>query len=170
MLLAPTPPMRAVLGVSPSGTAQVMHTLGLMRASIRASRVNPAVIQAAVSIIYTTPERDELSEITALFEYVRDHIRYVRDVHGVETLTTPEMTLQRRVGDCDDQTTLLCALCESVGYPTRLIAAGYNDPRAYEHVYCQILARGIWIDADPIEHEPLGYAPPGALIQFIESV
>jgi transglutaminase-like putative cysteine protease len=62
----------------------------------------------------------------ALFEYVRDHIRYIKDPVGVESVSDPYYTLARMVGDCDDQAVLLAALYESVGFPTRFVIAGYN--------------------------------------------
>jgi transglutaminase-like putative cysteine protease len=140
-----------------------------MRELVNACRVDPGVIQTAVGIIYLTPERADLAEVNALFCWVRDHVRYVRDVVGVETLCDPRMTLQRMVGDCDDQVTLLCSLLESVGYPTRFVMAGYNGPD-FEHVYCQVLVNGQWLDCDPTEREPIGWAPPAPVAYYIEGV
>lgn len=141
-----------------------------MRQLINAGKVNPAVMRAAHSIIYTQRERDEIGEARALFEYVRDYIRYVRDVHGIETLCAPAMTLQRMIGDCDDQTMLLCALAEAAGYPTRLVMAGYSS-RNYEHVFCEIFAAGEWWPCDPTERGAnFGWSPPDPVIAFVESV
>lgn len=168
MRLAPSPPdLSARIDYAPSGPRQVWDTVARMREMIRRSRVDPRVIQSAVGITYTTPERDGLSQVRALFEYVRDQIRYVLDVHQVETLCDPAMTLQRMVGDCDDQTALLCSLAEAIGYPTRLVMAGYSSEH-FEHVYCQIFASGIWIDCDPTERQPFGWVPPGAVSIWIE--
>lgn len=152
MRLAPVVSYTGTLQAAPMGYAGAHNTLRIMREMIDKSRTDPAIIQAAHSIIFLTPERDELAEVSAIFEYVRDSIRYVADVAGVETLTAPPMVLQRRTGDCDDQTALLCALFESVGYPTRLVMAGYSSAM-FEHVYCQVFACGVWHDCDPIARE-----------------
>ena len=137
---------------------------------INAGKTDPRVMQAAHTIIAFQPEHDELGEACALYTYVRDHIRYVRDVHGVETLCAPAMTLQRQIGDCDDQTMLLCALFEASGYPTRIVMTGYEGA-AYSHVYCQVYARGVWIDCDPIIREgTFGYSIPDPTIIYVESV
>lgn len=163
MWLAPTPHFTAQLTGAPTGRAQIPHTLRLMRQAVDRGRTRPAILQAASSIIWLTPSRDHVAECAALFNYVQSMIRYQQDVYGVETLASPEVTLARRVGDCDDMSTLLCALFESVGYPTRFVAAGYQSPGDFEHVYCQVCIDGQWIDCDPTEPEPMGYAPPGAV-------
>lgn len=163
MFLAPTPPMTVARVTVPNGRAGVFHTVRVMRRYVDDFKRDPRIIQAAVSIIYGVPEKDELSEARALFEYVRDYVRYVRDVTGIETLADPVTTLARMVGDCDDQTTLLATLMESVGYETRFVLAGYSS-RAFEHVYMQVLAGGAWISCDPIEHNEFGWAPPDPVV------
>lgn len=139
-----------------------------MRQCVAEGRTNLAVRQAAISVIWLQPEKDELHEVNAVFEWVRDHVRYVRDVLDVETLATPDRTLAQRIGDCDDQATLLAAMLESVGYATRFVVAAYTFPGHFEHVYLQVLVNGEWIDADPTEREPLGWAPPDPLTVAVE--
>lgn len=152
---------------TPTGRAGVFHTLRLMRGLVERYKTDPRIIQTAATLLFTTPERIERAEVSALFEFVRDHIRYVRDVHGVETLANPVLTLARQIGDCDDQATLLATLCEAVGYPSRFVAAAYHS-EDFEHVFVQIFADGNWIDADPTERGSLGYSPPDPLLLFIE--
>lgn len=167
-MLAPIPAMSATLASAPNGAAGVFHTLALMRRCVNACKTDMGLIQTATGIVWLTPAKDELSEVTALFDFVRDHVRYLRDPHGVESLCDPRMTLQRMVGDCDDQTALLCALFEAVGYPSRFIMAAYNSPGIYEHVYCQVFACGEWINCDPTEDAAIGYAPPNPISIYIE--
>jgi len=166
----PTPAYSATLAAAPTGGAANFDTLRRMRELVRAAKVDPRVMQSAHGIIYTQPERDELAEARVLYEYVRDWVRYVRDVHGVETLAYPYLTLQRGIGDCDDQVTLLCSLFEAAGYPTRFVMTGY-DGGPFSHVYCQVFAAGQWIDCDPIERAAVfGWAPPDPTSIFIERV
>ncbi|TXH48429.1 MAG: transglutaminase domain-containing protein [Desulfurellales bacterium] len=170
MMLPPQVVFASTLAAAPGGRAAPFHTLRLMRDMIKRARVDPQVIQTAHSIVFLTPERAALHEIGAVFEWVRDCVRYTADVAGLETLAYPGLTLARRSGDCDDQTALLCSLLEAIGYPTRLVMAEY-DSGDWEHVYCQVLANGQWIDCDPIEREAgLGFSPPGASRLFIEEV
>lgn len=169
MFCAPTPDLTTARVPTPNGAAGVFHTLRVMRAYVNASKTDPRIINAAVSVIYLQSEKDSYHEARALFEYVRDVIRYVQDTVGLESLTDPILTLQRQVGDCDDQTTLLAALLESVGYPTRFVIAGYHGSD-FEHVYLQTLVNGQWIDADPTEHQPFGWAPPSPSVYYVERV
>lgn len=141
-----------------------------MRAMVQDWRVSPDMISQAISVIFHTGEKDEIGEVDALFCFVRDAIRYTRDVHQVETLASPVMTLDRRVGDCDDKSTLFATLCEAVGYPTRFVMAGYHGARDFEHVYVQVYTNRGWIDADTTESEPLGFAPANPSAYYVERV
>lgn len=170
MLLAPHTTLNAVRCSMANGDAGIAQTLRLMRKAVRTFRVAPEIRGAATSIIFNTPEREQDSEVNALFEYVRDCVRYVRDVFGVETLQSPAKTLALQLGDCDDQTTLLASLLESVGYPTRFVVAAYKPSLAFEHVYLQTLIRGRWVNADPTEYHALGWAPPRPTRVYIERV
>lgn len=165
---APTVTLNARTVPVPSGNAGVFATVRAMRELVNARKADPRIIQAATSIVWCAPERDEWCEVEALHAYVRDSIRYVRDPHALESLTDPAVTLARRVGDCDDQATLLAALLEAVGYPTRFVIGAFAHPGAYDHVWLQVYAAGQWIDADPTEHEPLGWQPPAPLSLWIE--
>lgn len=164
------PPSAVLLAGTPEGAAGIFHSLRIMRGMIDDYKSRLEVIDCATDIIRSVPQFDELGEVDALFRWVRDRIRYVRDVHGIETIATPTATLARRAGDCDDQCVLLGALCESVGYPTRFVVAGYGAPGVFEHVYLEILAAGRWLAADPTERVSLGWEPPGAVIVQRERV
>lgn len=153
-----------------SGARGVWQTLGTMRRYVDAGKKNAVIIKAARGAVYMTPEKSSLHEVTTLFDLVRDGIRYVGDVYDVETLSEATKTLLSRQGDCDDQVILLCSLFESIGYATRFVVAGYNDSNTYEHVYCQVLADGEWIDCDPTENESFGWAPPDPVAYAIERV
>jgi len=170
MYCAPCYATRGQLIGAPSGAAGVWQTVRLMREMIKGYRVNTQIIDSAISLIFLVPSKDDIAEVNAIFEYVRDSIRYTRDVYGIETLADPVTTLIRRVGDCDDKTTLFCALCEAVGYPTRLVMAGYFGSKDFQHIYAQVWVNNQWIDADTTESDPLGYAPPSPSVYWIEKV
>lgn len=170
MRLAPQPTLTGVSVQIRGGLAGVHQTLAQMRRLVREYRTDAQLRQAATSIVFLTPERNQLAEVDALFSWVQEHVRYVRDVHEVETLSSPDKTMQGLVGDCDDQATLLATLLESVGYPTRFVATGYTYPDQLEHVYLQVFVDGDWIDLDPTERMPLGWAPPDPVSTLIERV
>lgn len=170
MLLAPRFQLNGSVRHIPNGDAGAIATVAAMRSLVREYRRHPTIRAAALSITFTTPERDQPAEVEALFAFVRDHVRYVRDVHEIETIATPTKTLETRMGDCDDQAALLAALLESIGYPTRFVVASYNGSRRYSHVYLQALAGRQWLDMDPTEDRALGWAPPKPSRLWIERV
>jgi transglutaminase-like putative cysteine protease len=170
MLLAPQPHLSAVHVAYGTGLRGIRQTLGIMRAYVKAGRIDPAIRQAATTIVFLQPPKDEPSEVRALLQYMQQSVRYVKDVLNVETLSTAEKTLAGRIGDCDDQSVLLAALCESIGYPTRFVVAGYATPGILEHVYLQVCVDGEWIDADPTESHPLGWAPEDPVTVYYEQV
>ena len=170
MQLAPAITLTATPGIILDGLPGIFQTVAIMRQLVNAGKINPEIRQAAASVAYLTPEKNDYAEVQAIFEYVRDCIRYLKDIHNVETLATPEKTMQCKYGDCDDQSVLLAALLESIGYPTRFVCAGYSDPCAVEHVYVQVACGDTWVNCDPTERQPLGYAPPGALCMYVENV
>lgn len=169
MRLAPFASLSGTFHTIGDGMSGIYQTLRLMRRLADEGARNLAVRQAAISTIFLSPEKNEFHEAQSLFEMVRDCIRYVRDIHGIETLCAPEQTLLQRVGDCDDQTTLLAALLQSVGYATRFVIAGYTDSRMAEHVYLQVFINGAWVDCDPTETGmPFGWAAPDPVFLYIE--
>lgn len=151
------------------GSAGVAQTMREMRRLIDEGKRDAEVMRAAGAVIFTTPEKLEAGEVCAVFEYVRDHVRYVRDVVGHETLASARMTLARQAGDCDDQTVLLGAMLESVGYPVRLVVAAYQAPGNWEHVFLEVWAAGEWIACDPTEKAPLGWSPPNPCSLWTEA-
>lgn len=170
MFLAPQPILRATLRSYQTGLRGVAQTIAVMRDLVKRGRVDPAIRQAATSIIFLTTEKADQQEVSKLLEFVQSSIRYTKDVHDVETISTAEKTLAGRIGDCDDQSVLLAALLESVGYPTRFVVTGYETPDVLEHVYLQVYLDGQWLDCDPTERGPLGWAPPGAVSLYVEKV
>lgn len=170
MFLAPQVALHGTLAPLENGTAGVMQTLAVMRQLVRRYRTDMDVRRAATNVLFLTPERNGLHRASAIFEWVRDHIRYVPDVLDVETLHTPDRVLASRIGDCDDQSTLLAAMFESVGYPTRFVVEGYRDPGQFEHVFVQVQVDGQWLTADPTEQHALGWEPPGAVVSYTERV
>jgi hypothetical protein len=110
--------------------------------------------------------KDYVSELRCLHAFVRDCVRYVRDVEGVETLQTPIQTLNVLAGDCDDKAMLFNALAGSIGFPTRFCAIGVRG-EPFSHVMAQALldSVGEYINAETIITDPpveLGWQPPDA--------
>ena len=170
MFQAPQIPLRTQLRSYSNGLRGVAQTVGIMRRLVNEGKIDPIIRSAATSIVYLTPEKDAGAEALALFDHVQNRIRYVGDIHGVETVSSAAKTLLGKIGDCDDQSILLASLFEAIGYPTRFVVAGYNEPGALEHVYLQVCLDDEWIDCDPTEPYPMGWMPPDPTTLYYERV
>lgn len=155
----------------PEGVRGVSATLALMRQCAEAGKSSPLIRQTALQILRTVPEHDDRAEVAALCEWVRDKIRYTRDVYGVETLHTPERILDLRQGDCDDKSCLLAALLMSVGYPVEFAVMRYQPGNSYDHVcVAALLPRaGEVVLLETTEQVAPGEIVPGVLEIAFES-
>lgn len=120
---------------------------------------DPRIRVTAMNIVRGINERDRAGEAAALFAFVRDKIKYMPDVLDVETLQTPDKTLELGAGDCDDQVTLLNSLARSIGFETRFVTMESFPGVGWDHVYSEIAVGDRWIGADPINRVPLGAIP-----------
>lgn len=143
----------------PSGREGTRKTLVLMRRLVREGKKSPRVRQTAVELTRNLRQKDWRGEVVALHNFVRDRIRYVRDIKGVETLHTPDRVLENEQGDCDDKSLLLAALLESIGHPTRFIAVGFQ-PGKFSHVLVETKIGDKWIALETTENVPAGWRPP----------
>jgi transglutaminase-like putative cysteine protease len=100
--------------------------------------------------------------VAALFHWVRNNIRYTRDIFRVELLHTARRMLELQAGDCDDMTILLGAMLLATGHPVRIALTGFNPtrPHVYSHIYPEVNVNGKWIALDATMDRPMGWAPP----------
>lgn len=105
------------------------------------------------------PQKDFSGEARRLFEYVRDKIRYIKDIDGVETLHPAEWVLRQAAGDCDDKSILLSALLLSIGHTPRFIAVAF-EPDQFSHVWVQDYLNDRWVDLEATETLPFGRSIP----------
>lgn len=152
-------PVKYQLLGSLEGAAGIRQTLKRMAQITRGYKTAPFVRETAMKVLARVPEKQWRKEAEALLRFVQEHIRYTKDVVGVETLQTPVQTLRIRQGDCDDQSMLLAALLMSTGHPAKFVAIGQEKGR-YSHVLIQTRIAGNWLWADPImKGWPLGKGP-----------
>lgn len=160
------PDQTATLGILSSGVAGIRQTLNCMVTFVKQYRKNPQIRALAESIIAEVPEKDSVGEVRAVFEWVKRNIRYTQDIRDVETLKTPDATVYSGQGDCDDKSTLVSTLLESIGYKTRFVAVGMNEPGIFEHVYAEVILGTRWLGMDTTELQPLGWIPPNPLARM----
>lgn len=159
----PTP---SLLMEIPNGAAGTKATLKLMSQMVKAGRVSPIIREKAVSLTRYLPQKDWFGEIKAIYQFVRDNIRYVRDINGVETIHTAEKILEQGAGDCDDKSILLASLLETIGHPTRFVAIGFA-PGKFRHVFVETKVGDKWLVLETTEPVSLGWTPKGVKARMI---
>jgi transglutaminase-like putative cysteine protease len=125
----------------------------------KAGKKSPRVRALALKLVKDKAPQDFKGEIIALFLYVRDVLRYVKDIRGVETLHTPDQLLNFGQGDCDDKSILLASLLESIGHPTRFIAAAYRGGR-FSHVYLETRIGRKWLPLETCVKDQAPFTVP----------
>lgn len=147
-------------GVIPSGRQGAYLTLRYMAEIVRHWKRSPDMRALAIQIVSGVGEKDYRGEACALFQFVRDRLRYVQDVNGIETLSTPDVTLRTGAGDCDDKCIVLATLLESIGHQARFVAMGWGgNPEAFSHVSCETKAGTIWVNCETTENVEMGWLP-----------
>lgn len=147
----------------PRGT---LETLKLMRAVTRAGKRSLAIRQLSGSLVNGAQQKDYAEEARIIQAFVRDRIRYVRDIRGVETIQTPEKTLEFGYGDCDDKSTLVASMLESIGHPTRFVAMGLRDG-PFSHVYVETKLGTKWAGVETTEPVEFGWTPPDVTSRMV---
>jgi len=161
----------ATLVSIPDGKAGTIATLKIMRQFARDAIRSPSqqIRNLALDIVSILPARSFGREVARLHAYVRDQIRYVRDPVDLESVATPEKTLEIGQGDCDDKSTLLAALLESTGHPARFVAVGFGGA-PFSHVYTESKIGESWVPLETIIPRPMGWYPPNATSRYILKV
>lgn len=154
----------------PEGAAGTRATLKLMARLARQYKLDPIIIATARQIVSHVAEKDYLEEAATIQNWVRNHIRYVRDVDGVETVATPVDTLQMRAGDCDDKALLAAALLLATGHPARFVAWAFEAPEAFEHVYTEVKYNQHWLGVETTEPVAFGWKPDSPYRPMIEHI
>lgn len=109
---------------------------------------------------YNVPARDWMGEAKAVFEWVRDNIRYTRDPEGFELFRKPRRTVQLGIADCDDMSILIGSLLSTIGHVILLRVIGVTSKNP-EHIYVVDLlppddpTQAIALDAT--RSEPMGW-------------
>jgi hypothetical protein len=88
----------------------------------------------------------------AVWRWIRENVRYVRDPSDTELLQSPVRILEEpRYADCDGMATLGAAMLSAVGHRAGFRAIAREKSGAYDHVYAvyEPLANRRWHALDP---------------------
>ncbi len=169
-------------GTSARASRHTVHTIG-QRASyivglIQRGRTDPRVREFSVRILsrkcgkkWCIPERDSWGEIKALFDAVRQNVRYTRDIWGIDTFQHAVRTLQWGGEDCDGYVITLGSMLQSVGFPVRLRIIRTSNSRDWNHIFllAGLPPRGPskWVSLDASVNQPPGWHPPKWMVSGI---
>ena len=106
-------------------------------------------------------------KIVAIYNWVREHVRYVSDPVDIELFVSPVRLIKDYFkgdfisGDCDDHAILVTALYRSIGILSHvvLVESGENGlDHAFSTVWSDKL--NCWLDIDTTTDHPLGWVYP----------
>lgn len=161
-------PQSILMGM-PGGVAGVKKTMSIMALLTKKYRQVLPIRDLAVNITVGLNNKDYFAEWDALVDWIKNNIRYTRDIRTVETLHTPLEVLRRGAGDCDDHSVLLATLAESIGITTRFVAIG-PQKNTYCHVFAEALIKNEWIAGETTERWPTGMQPPHQAARMVQNV
>jgi len=118
----------------------------------------PLIRELALHLTNNLPQKDWPREVAAIHAFVKNRIRYTKDVNGIETLQTPIQTLRLGAGDCDDKSVLAASLLEAIGHPTRFRAVGFL-PNVFCHVLPETKIGPKWVTVETTEPVGIGWRP-----------
>ena len=105
-------------------------------------------------------ERDTLGMVRAVFEWVRDRVRFSNE--SGEQVLLPDRVIAWGFGDCDDKTTLAAAMLESIGIPWRTVLLARRGVPF--HIYPQARVGGRWLDLEVSDQRARFGEDPRALM------
>lgn len=152
----------------PAGRAGLAAKVRKIRELVETAKRKPEFRARAAAIVRGVPQKDHEGEIRAVFDFVRDRVRYLRDPWspaGLELFTEPGRMLEdvdagNAAGDCDDHVILASALLETIGYRTRYRIGGL-PPDRYRHIWLEVEAPKLgWIPLELTGKDlPFGFDP-----------
>lgn len=124
---------------SPNGPAKLVdfkdidEELRYLRRLITLFRGNPTIRNLALQIIAEAqvPPREKKAQALAIGDWVQQNVYYVHELP--ERFQDPTETLRIKAGDCDDMTSFIGSLIESVGIPSVMVCMKVNG--GWSHIF-----------------------------------
>jgi len=106
---------------------------------------DPEMRKLALQITSSCPERDGECEAQAIYDFVKQNIRYTGDVapiqfpggdvEGIDLYQSARRTVEMSGGDCDDQSILIATLLALNGITPRLRVMKESASEDFSHVF-----------------------------------
>ena len=127
-----------------SGLGGNLETISFMQKAAKKAAGKPQVRAFATKILqfYKVGSHQYKDEALAIGDFVKNHVRYVRDPRDHELLQDPVMMIEQMEkhgytsGDCDDMSLLNATLLLSTGHDPLFRAVRYKTYEGnYNHIY-----------------------------------
>lgn len=128
-----------------SANMPIEERLASIQKLVHKSVQDPQMRKLALQITKHCPERDGLCEARAVYNYVKQNVRYTGDVapirhpsgavEGVDLYQSARRTLEFQGGDCDDQSILIATLLSLNGITARLRVMKEDKDDDFSHIF-----------------------------------
>lgn len=141
-------------GKLPNGQRGNLKTVDMIIKVARARSRHPLVRELTLRVLETAgiKSQDYVNEAIAVGNFVKNKVRYVRDIQGVETLHDPltlidQLRRGEAQGDCDDMSLLIASMLLSIGHQPYLAIVQYHDNPfgGFNHIYVVVYEKN-WSD------------------------
>jgi len=95
---------------------------------------DPYVRQRTARLVQDLKPKDWTAELQAVWNHVKDHVRYTLDTAGHDLFQRARRTFQLGIGDCDDMAIVLGSMLKSIGHPVALKIVD-TDGEGWNHIY-----------------------------------
>ena len=121
-------------------------TINKMRELCLGARGERSIVlyQLTEHVVRGLQDKDYLSEILAVRNFVAERVRYKNDPLAMETVSDPqrmaEQILQygRATADCDDIALLVATMCRQLGREAEFVTVGFGAPNHFSHVFARV--------------------------------
>lgn len=159
------------LAVIRAGSGGTVDTITEMKKLAIAGSLDMPVIDVARNIVLGSGVNTRVPKQTAdaLFNFVHDEIKFVYDTYHAEMIQSPEITLKKGCGDCDDMAILLASLNMAVSNRTRFVTIGTQSPDEFSHVYIEVeVGENVWRPYDAsVPDSYAGWEPEGYTVKAV---
>lgn len=118
------------------GDEGIFETVRLIKGLVEKHKKNMNIRNLSARIVKKL--HTNKGKFKALFNWLKQKIKYVRDIEGVETLTSPLKTLILKYGDCDDLTILSGSMLKSIGYPIHYVIISNRPDKMFNHIFLTV--------------------------------
>lgn len=109
------------MSVTPRTFTSFSNASAIIRKMIVEGSHTAPVLDTAAELVRDLVPLGKAAQAQALWQYVRDSVLYLEDPYSDDHFQSPEVTMRRGAGDCDDQVILLGALLRSIGIGVCLV-------------------------------------------------